>query len=276
MSIDYGIKSSKSGFDVNTTADKNLSFTSKMRSMMVRSKGIANSASFNFVHGLGYRPAFDGYIVNTGKYFLNYFSPPFDGGSFEYTGTYGDIYTDTTNLHCEHASANTLVYICYVNPADSGANPSSIASIKDFGIKISQTGKDVKTAKDGELVLSSKFQSPLIILQDNITVNVDAIAADAVNPTVRKTNFTDYNHGRAQANHIIMPDAFGAGTFFNFTTEPTGLGPDYIVADIEIYIDATKIRVRVSRIAVSTISSISDVARTFTVKFFLTNIILPT
>lgn len=275
MSVDYGIKSTKPGFNYDT-ADKNLSFTSEMRSMMIRDKAIASSASFNFAHGLGYRPAFDGYIVSGGKYFLNYFVAPFDGGSFEYTGTYGDIYTDTTNLHCEHGSANRLVYICYVNPADSGANPTSIAAIKDFGIKISQTGKDVKTAKDGELVLSSKFQSPLIILQDSITVNIDAIAADGANPTVRKTNFTDYNHGRAQANHVIMPDVFGAGSYFTFSTEPTGLGPDYIVADVEVYIDATKIRVRVSRIAVSNIANISDGAQTFTVKFFLTNIPLPT
>lgn len=276
MSLDYGIKATKPAFNIDT-ADKNLSFTSDMKSIMVRSKGIASSASFNFAHGLGYRPAFDGYIVSSGKYFLNYFVAPLDGGSFEYTGTYGDIYTDTTNLHCEHGSANTLVYVCYVNPADSGASPTSIAAVGDFGIKISQGGYDVKSAKDGEMVLNSKFQSPLIILQDSITVNIDAIAAGGGDPDdVRKTNFTDYNHGRAQANHVIMPDFFGAGTYFTFSTEPTGLGPDYIIADAEVYIDATKIRVRVSRYAHSSIASISDPAQTFTVKFFLTNIALPT
>lgn len=276
MSLDYGIKASKTDFDVNIAADKDLSFTSKMRSIMVRSTGIASSTSFDFAHGLGYRPAFDGYIVDSGKYFLNYFVAPFDGGSFEYTGTYGDIYTDTTNLHCEHGSANKLVYICYVNPADSGSGATSIASVGDFGIKISQTGKDVQTAKDGEMVLTSKFQSPLIILQDEITVNIDEITADGANPVVRKTNFTDYNHGRPQANHVIMPDSFGTGSFLTFSTEPTGLGPDYVVADAEIYIDATKIRVRVSRYAESTVSDITAPATTWTVKFFLTNIPLPT
>ena len=124
-------------------------------------------------------------------------------------------------------------------------------------------------------MLSSKFQSPLIILQDSITVNIDAISANP-GETIQKTNFTDYSHGRPQANHVIAPDIFGSGAFFNFSTEPTGFGPDYTAGDAEMYIDATKIRLRVSRIAVSNIGSISLPATTFTVKFFLTNIPLPT
>jgi hypothetical protein len=279
MSVDYGIKSSKPTFDVNTAADKNLSFTSKMRSIMVRAKGIATSASFNFAHGLGYSPSFAGYIVDTGKYFPNYFITPLVGYLFANTMGYGDIYTDTTNLHCEHASANRLVYVCYVNPADSGANPTSIASVKDFGIKISQTGKNVKTAKDGELVLSSKFQSPLIILQDSITVNVAAISAG---PGVVKdqSDFTDYAHGRAQANHFLMPDFYGAG-LINFATEPIGFIEPYVFEEHEVYIDATNIRYRVSRRAAGSVPPFPDetasaAAKTVTIKFFLTNITLPT
>jgi hypothetical protein len=274
----FGGKVSKEGVDVLTAADKDLLWTTELRSVSVRAKGKASSASFNFAHGLGFRPAYAGYILDSGKYFPNYFIAPLDGFSFENTSGYGDIYTDTTNLHCEHASANKLIYLCYVNPADDGANAASPASSKDYGIKMSIDGIDVLTGADGQMVLNSKYQGIMIILADTITVNVAAIDA-AAGTLVKQSDSTDYTHGRAQANHFLVPDFYGAG-LINFATEPIGFVAPYVFEEHEVYIDATKIRYRVTRVAEGSGAPFSEAAhadaKTVTVKFYLTNIILPT
>lgn len=62
---DYGFKVSKSGFDVNTTADKNLVFTSKYQTLMAKAFGTwsitsagAGTYTTTIAHGLAYIPAF--------------------------------------------------------------------------------------------------------------------------------------------------------------------------------------------------------------------------
>jgi hypothetical protein len=276
---DWGYKEAKAGSNTDTgTADKNLVYNTKYKHLIVRGKGKATSTSFDYAHGLGYKPIFDGYMLTDSKYFLNYFQAPVDGGSFENT-LYGNIFTDATNLNANCATANRLIYLCYLNPAGSIASITSPASIGDWGIKMSPDGIDVKTCDDGELSLTSKYQSPLIIGSGSISVSVEAIGPTSMGTTIiRKTNYTDVTHGRSQANHVIIPEAFGSGVLA-FYPAPIGLTAPYVVTDVEIYIDASKIRVRVSRMAVHDdiidISAQAD-ATTYTVKYYLTNIVLPT
>jgi hypothetical protein len=269
----YGIKVSKEGIDVKEASSRELAFTSKYRHIKLLETGKATSTSFSKAHGLGYRPAFAGYMLTSGKYFLNYFAQPVDGYAFENT-LYGDIYTTNTHLHANCATANRLIYLTYLNPGVSTVGGQYLPAEGDWGLKISDPDINVFSAFDGELSLTSKHPSPLIIQTGSITVNVDAIAADGENPEVKKTNYTDYTHNLGSAHHLIMPDLF-LSPLFNFSTEPSGLGPDYVIADAEAYIDATKIRVRVSRVAVSAISDVSQGATSLTVKFFITNIKLP-
>lgn len=278
----YGFKASLPGFNTGTgTADKNLAFNSAYKHLMVRGKGKATSTSFNYAHSLGYKPTFDGYMLTSSKYFLNYFQTPFVGYQFENT-LYGNIFSNATNLSVNCATANRLIYICYVNPFTSTSGAQTTTSQGDYGIKMSVAGDDVKTAADGVLGLTSKFQAPLIIDSGTITVNVDAIGPTTEgSPTAQKTNYTDYSHSQTQANHVMMGDDFGSGALV-FYPGPIGVGPPYVVTDVEIYIDATKIRCRVSRYAEGftpfpgTHWAASSVATSINFKFNLTNIPLPT
>jgi hypothetical protein len=272
---DYGIKVSQEGIDVREASPRELAFTSKYRHIKLLETGKATSTSFSKAHGLGYRPTFAGYALQSGKYFLNYFSSP-SGASldFEYTGAYGDIYTTNTHLHAICSEADRLIYLTYLNPGASTTGGQYLDPEGDWGLKISDPDIDVFSAFDGEISLTSKHPSPLIVQSGSITVNIDEISAD-VGEIIQKTNYTDYSHGQSQANHLIMPDVFGAGSFVNFATEPSGLGPDYVIADMEVYIDASKIRVRVSRLAEGSVIGAYAPATSWTVKFFLTNIKLP-
>lgn len=265
-----GIKVSKPGINVLTAAKKDLAFISSLRHMKILSKGYASSTTFKYTHGLGYRPAFTGYMKTSGRYFVNYFISPFDGYQFDNT-LYGDIYTTTEVLAAEAGTAGRLVWICFVNPGDFGSQ-RTIPSKSNFGLKLSND-KNILTVFDSEVSLTSKFETPIILKTAIISVSVDAIGPTS--GTEQKTNFTDYKHGLTTANHILVPEFYGAG-LINLSTEPVGAVPPYVAEDRELSINEEVIRFRISRLAQGGfLGDASAPAKTVTLRFYLTNIKLP-
>jgi len=130
---DYGIKVSKPGFDVLTTADKNLVFSSKFDTFRVFASGsgsitctLGTVQTVTITHNLGYRPAFacyselyDGAIpgVIDGQFLLPATDPVGGDGSIM-------PYVDTTTLKirfgADIAPTNTVInyrYFIYYNQA---------------------------------------------------------------------------------------------------------------------------------------------------------------
>lgn len=137
MSKDYGIKVSKPGYDVKTTADENLVFSSKFDTFRVFATGTGSftanlSTQTNTVtHSLGYQPAFFVYSEvhagfgnpSTGDFYMMPHSPPASIGGSLVTDTI-IVAADTTKLYIRLGSlvvANTKVinykYVIFYNPA---------------------------------------------------------------------------------------------------------------------------------------------------------------
>lgn len=275
---DTGFKSSQDGHDVYE-AEKYLGFISTHQHLMVYQKAVANSTAYRLTHGLGYAPAFDGYIKQGRQYFLNYMVNP-GGYQFENTLT-GKLYVDNTTLYADCSTANALVYLCYLNPiVDSAGN--NVATIENVGIKFSKINTNVLKNTTASMALNTAYQCPMIVSSGTATVVVDSISASGT--TVSKSNYIDVAHGQPQARHVICPDFYekvGTGGFAiaNFYPAPIGLTAPYVTEDYEMYVDDTKIRFRVSRTASSpdTIPGDEATASAKTVDFHwhMTNIILP-
>ena len=99
---DYGFKVSKTGFDVLTAADENMSMSSKLNSFKIYAQGAihkavapSNNYTVTVAHNLGYKPAFlvfSDSVVGGGKRF----QLPFNDG-VEYATS--DATVDNTNLN---------------------------------------------------------------------------------------------------------------------------------------------------------------------------------
>ena len=105
---DYGFKVSKAGFDVLTTADKNLIFSSAFGSLKVHTQGtgtLTDSArTITVAHGLGYVPMFlvhtqteAGYFIDDDDYVIAPHVPIIAGGC--YLDRQVTAWADSTNLY---------------------------------------------------------------------------------------------------------------------------------------------------------------------------------
>jgi hypothetical protein len=108
--VDYGFKVSKAGFDVLTTADKNLIFSSAFGSLKVHTQGtgtlLDSARTITVAHGLGYVPMFlvhtqteGGYWVTNTDYVIAPHVPVTVGGC--YLDRQVRAYADSTNLYIE-------------------------------------------------------------------------------------------------------------------------------------------------------------------------------
>lgn len=264
-------KASQPGYDARTAIERNLAFDVAKRHLMIKDMGVANTTTFSLDHNLGYTPGFDGYIKQTDKYFLNYVNAPNVTFGFE-NSLYGNITTDATKIYANCATANKLVYLLYDNaiyPTDGNHTSRS-----GFTFLFSQPGYDVRTCGEGRIGFAADLTCPLIITSGIATVEVKAITA-TIGTTQEETDFVDVFHGQPQANHVISPDFYGFSTF-GLYPEPIGLVPPFVTEDYEAFIDATKIRFRVSRQAnASATLQASDPAKQVAFQWILTNVPLP-
>src|SRR3990167_5576596 len=111
--MDYGIKVSKEGFDVQTAADKDLSLKSSINIFKVSEDGsgtIAASGTGTFAHGLGVIPFFLAFMEDTaGKMRIV-------NGSGFITSEQFQGFANTTNLVLKNRdSSNAKDYFYYIH-----------------------------------------------------------------------------------------------------------------------------------------------------------------
>ena len=270
---DKGIKASGT-VDVLIAADKDLAFSSQFNHPKIWKSGKISGTSEQITNDFGYPVRFIGYILGSGKYFVHYNkSVSLANFGFE-SSNYGEIRVDSNNIILSADSANTLIYIAFVNPSiDSPSSPGSLTK-GNIGFKFTKTDDDVLTAADYLKSLSSEYQMLKVVQEGDVTVTADAISASPVN-TVEKTNIVDVNHTLIYAAHVIVFDERSKATIAHVPFA-VGLGPDHIISDTEVYIDSSKIRFRVSRLAESQLGPISDGTADFKFHYLLTDYRLPT
>ncbi len=152
---DYGIKVSQRGFDVKTCADKDLLFSSSFPTLNILFEGektVSSSGDVIFQHNLGYYPLCLVYDMSDGTLQL----------------TQVGITKSTIEYRVPSATKQYRYYVFnwnletnYTSPIKG--NTSTIGSIiKDFGIKISKLGHDIKNAELKDQVLNSGGRIPMI------------------------------------------------------------------------------------------------------------------
>lgn len=263
-----GIKASGS-VDAFQATDPQLGFSSEFNHPKIYTSGKISGTSETVAHPFGYPLATSGYILDSGKYFIHYDKETvLTDYEFE-NSNYGRIKTDNDNIYLSADSADTLIYLTYVDPAI--ASPTSDNQQKgNIGFKFSGE-EDVFTADDWEQFQTSEYNYANIVQEGAVTVTADAISAPA---NTSKTNIVDVPHSLGYAGHVILFDERSKNAFA-YTPYATGLGPDFIVSETEVYIDSSKIRFRVSRYAESNVASISEPDTDFDFYYFLTSYRLP-
>ena len=168
---DYGLRVSKQNYDVNTCDDIDCVYSSSDFAIKVLAAGSSSvNTTATVAHGLTYTPgALAFYSLtdaegNTGMY------QQCPGGSV-WTNTC-DMWIDSTNLNFSSLAATTAYYSIFVDPSEIATG--SGAASKDYGIRISKEGKNVLTASDTDLSLTSKYRTFKEYLHS--TVNVYLVA----------------------------------------------------------------------------------------------------
>jgi len=162
--MDYGIKVSEEGYDVETAEDKNLSLKSgftllkvyDQNSITISNAGFANTVS----HNLGYIPQYLVYVNNSGTVSLahGFF------GALTLPDAIAKMNTTTLSIYKTNSGLTAFYYIFY-EPVDTGTAPS-IVSTNNYGIKVSKDGVDVKNANILEQTFNSEKNSLKIITDD--------------------------------------------------------------------------------------------------------------
>ena len=160
--VDYGLKVSKIGSDVNTAADTDLVYSSKFNGWKIVKSAhddgagvsVAALTTSTLAHGVsGYVPAV--------KVFSSYTDLEGNAGFYNATGSRNpfEYWADGTNISLRNRSASsaTAYYFVFVDPTESAAGSQS--SQQDYGLKIAREGFDVSTADDTELSLTSRYKT---------------------------------------------------------------------------------------------------------------------
>ena len=185
---DLGIKVSKAGEDVLTAADEKLIYSSAFNTLKVFAKGSLNlpvsgagDGIVSVAHNLGFAPAFKAFIASPAKYVPD---PGTVNLAWGWDFNRLHVYTDDTYLYfqADNAFPNrtyVLKYYIFADLAQTFAG-SSVALTEDYGIKMSQPGFNVKTARLYELSYSSSF--PALKFDDTL-VGDHLLSLAAINCT---------------------------------------------------------------------------------------------
>lgn len=273
MSI--GIKVSKPGFDVKSTADLNLAFDAKFTHPQIFKAGKIVGTEDQFIHNLGFPPTTAGYILTDNKYFVQYDLSPIASFKFENV-IYGSIRTDRNNVFLQSGLANRLIYIIFANPAQSIKQLKGGQKVRDSkaGMDLSVEGVDVKQAKESGISLSTHFETFNIVDEQELTINTPQLGPTV--PRLDDTFIKDIPHNLGYAAHLLLINEYESGGL-NYVPAAVGLGPVFELIATEVYIDSKKIRFRVSRTAIghAVFGPATLPAQNFKFKYYLTNYRLP-
>lgn len=214
----YGLKVSKVGQNVGTVSDKNLQFTSDYSGLKLYEAGTLSisktgtaTAYGTINHNLGFEPAhfvwrkFTAYNPNFGtNTYPNAYSPIGAVNIWNPEQDYTENINSYTNSSALVVSVETetigtydFKYYYLVDRANdySGTMPS--ISSNDFGIKISKPGVDVGTAKEYDLIYSSKYKA-LQYYDENImsgSVTLPIQFSSPYDNDVYSGGYIDFYHG---------------------------------------------------------------------------------
>jgi len=180
---DFGIKISQAGFDVKTTADKNLVLTSKLDTIKIaktidtqRTQSGA-SETLAIAHGLGYAPSYLFFVKNPEETTRWYGVVGESPVNFH---RWWDLGVDATDLSIFLDAADTDVWNIksFFFAEESQGAGSGNQTQGDFGIKVSQSGVDVKSAiADSDFLLNTRMETIKIVSVIDQTITYTAAPA---------------------------------------------------------------------------------------------------
>lgn len=261
----YGMKVSKAGDDVKLVTNLNdLVYLSenntlklyKWGNLQLTTNGSGNGSA-SFTHNLNYAPAFFVFRKGTAHYnfldagtYANAFFPLgginlFSDGVIHHAFK---AYSDASNvtITCTSGTPNTTFtfrFYILVDLSQTFSNPDNVTHLKDWGIKCSKAGVDVKTAAEYNLTQSSRYKSLQFYPQSvyNLTLNnMDAFFASPVDTYVEQGTYIDITHNLGYAPFFLAFAKIGTvNTILPFYSENS---IDLFNYSVEGFADSTKIR----------------------------------
>lgn len=215
----YGLKVSKLGSSTGTaTLDRNLQFTSKYSGLKLYQAGTLSvaktgtaSAYGTVSHNLGFEPAhfvwrkFTATNSNFGTAtYANAYSPigaPNIWMPEPYLDQNIQSYTNSSDLVVSIAGTSLgtydFKYYLLVDLANDYSGTVAGITTNDYGFKVSKPGVDVGTAKEYELVYSSKYKA-LQYYDESFgteSVSLPSQYTDYFDQTVEAGDYIDFYHG---------------------------------------------------------------------------------
>lgn len=273
----YGIKV---GTDINTDTDLTLKLTSKFSSLKMFKWGNAQfttdgsgGGSVTINHGLGYTPIAMVFKKCTAQYtflsstqysnafrqvgrFLNSYDTPQMGFHFSTDDTNLTIST-VTPFESSHSPSTTYYfrYIIFVDKSEAFSSASNISLTGDYGFKISKSGKEVTTAEEYDMALSSKYKS-LQYYEGHIessSLTLPEMWATKTDTTVEEATYVDFNHNLGYPPFFLVYSDLDTAYLYEtpyFDLDPSGLTYKGI-EEVSSWCDSSRVRVLFRRKSIS-------------------------
>jgi hypothetical protein len=306
MPLSYGAKVSKTGYDVKTSTSVDTPFSSKFSTLKILMQGDTSfttdgsgNGSVSISHDLGYAPAHyvfrkvtAGYAFLDASTYSNSFVPltkvPSIWAGDNAVNGLSDFqaYTTSTALVIESggASPNTTYnfrYYIFVDLAQDFSGSAGITLNKDYGLKVSKDGYDVKTAKEYQMAYSQKYKSLQYYDESYKTqdLTLPSFWASIVDTDVEAGTYVDFTHGLgyqpfyfAFAYDVPFTGASGYNVFTPYGVDYSNLATSqqgYI--NIDSFCDSTRVRVSFTERSITTGTNSGPVfnSSTITIKCFI-------
>src|SRR3990167_1062626 len=272
----YGTKFIKSGSGDNvlTATDKDLAFTTKYKILKLFAWGNttittngSGDGSVTITHGLGFAPSFFVFRKGTAQFtfldassYTNSFWPL--GARCKWSDDNLDhalhVYSDSTNLIIEAKGATasktyTFRYYILVDLAEDFSGSDLLDLSNQFGTKFSPTGVDVLTAKEYQLVYSTKYKALQYYDESFKThsLTLPGIWASSVDQSPQEGTYVDINHGLGYPPFYLAffkSDRFQTDTLIQVPF--MGLNNiDVINYEVSGFCDSTRVRLSFYRLA---------------------------
>ena len=188
MSENFGLKISKPGQDVNVATDANLHYSSKFNILKVFKEATTTvnwngtthvGALTQIAHGLNFTPAFLAFIEADTNKWMGMGGDSTQVSDVDYVSLSG--YTDSTNLNLSMNASifstrrNTNMdlnvrYFIFGDTARETSTQTNVLGTKDFGMKITKTGKDISSKLIEDLLFDSEMPSMMIAVQGSTSI----------------------------------------------------------------------------------------------------------
>lgn len=296
--MDYGIKVTPPGYDVLTATDAQTQFSTKYSTLKIYKWGNlslttdgSGNGSVAYAHNLDYAPAHFVFRKGTASFsFLDgssYTNSYFQLGSVNYFADSADTYhrsfktyTDDTYLYITATGAqasttyNFRFYIL-VDLAEAFSGDDNTGVLKDYGMKVSQEGFDVETAKEYQMAFSSKYKSLQYYDQHIYTqqLSLPAFFASPVDTFVEAGTYVDFNHELGYAPFFLSFYEYTSGGNTRVESIPrfTENGIDIVNYNVAAFCDVTRVRVYFYKSSTYALSTLYDnwSAETIEIKLYV-------